>query len=146
MGEAIVVLLPDVRREQVVQRRDLAPPRQFERDLQPFRMLAEHRIDDADEGLIAVEQAVSPRQQIALEPSLALMLAEHGVQDATLRREKLIVVDFAGVPLAIGDLKDVAEKIRKRLVRTEDAEIALVLVEARHVAKEFARAPRCLAR
>src|SRR5579871_4147294 len=76
-------------------------------------------------------------QEIALEPALALMLAEHGVQDATLRREKLIIVDFTGVPLAIGDLKDVAEKIGKRLVRTEDAEIALVLVEARHVAQEF---------
>src|SRR5271166_4525487 len=40
MGEAIMVLLPDVRSEEVIQRRDLAPPRQFERDLQPFRMLA----------------------------------------------------------------------------------------------------------
>ena len=72
------------------------------------------------------------------------MLAEHGVQDAALRREKLIVVDFAGVPLPIGDLKDVAEQIGKRLVRTEDAEIALVLVEARHVAKEFAEHHRVL--
>ena len=88
-------------------------------------MLAEHRIDDADECLIAVEQAMSPRQQITLEPSLALMLAEHGVQDATLRREKLIIVDFAGVPLTIGDLKYVAEQVRKRFVRTEDAEVAL---------------------
>jgi hypothetical protein len=42
MGEAIMVLLPDVRSEEVIQRGDLAPPRQFERDLQPFRMLAEH--------------------------------------------------------------------------------------------------------
>ena len=139
-----MVLLPDMRGEQVVQRRDLAPPRQFERDLQPFRMLAEHRIDDADKGLVAVEQAVSPGQQIALEPSLALMLAEHGVQDATLRREKLIVVDFAGVPLTIGDFKDVAEQVRKRFVRTEDAEVALVLVEARHIAKEFAEHHRIL--
>jgi hypothetical protein len=83
-------------------------------------------------------------QQIALEPPLALMLAEHGVQDATLRREKFIVVDFTGVPLTIGDLKDIAKQVRKRFVRTEDAEVALVLVEARHVAKEFAQHHRVL--
>ena len=111
MGEAIVVLLPDVRGEQVVQRCDLPPPRQFERDFQPFRMLAEHRIDDADESLVRVEEAMAAGQQIALEPSLALMLAEHRVQNAALRREKLIIVDFAGVPLAIGDLEDIAEQV-----------------------------------
>ena len=138
MGEAVVVLLPDVRGEEVVQRRDLAPPRQLKRDLQPFRMLAEHGINDADKGLIAVEQAVPAGQQIALEPALALMLAEHRVQHAALRSEKFIVVDFAGVPLPICDLEYVAEKIRKGFVRTEDAEVALVLVEARHIAQEFA--------
>ena len=94
MGEAVVVLLPDVRGEQVVQRGDLAPPRQFKRDLQPFRMLAEHGIDDADEGLIAVEEAMPAGQQIALEPSLALMLAEHrspgrGPEARETRRRRL---------------------------------------------------------
>ena len=138
MGEAIVVLLPDVRGEQVVQRCDLAAPGQFERDFQPFRMLAEHGINDANKGLITVEQAVSPRQKITLEPPFALMFAEHGVQDAALRREKFIVVHFAGVPLTIGDFEDIAKQVRKRLVRTEDAEVALVLVEAGYVAQEFA--------
>ena len=72
------------------------------------------------------------------------MLAEHGIQHAALWRQKLIVGDFAGVPLAIGDLKDIAEQVRKRLVRTEDAEVPLVLVEARHVAQEFAEHQRVL--
>src|SRR5271170_7963873 len=101
-------------------------------------MLAEHRVNDTDKGLVAVEKAVSPCQKITLEPSLALMLAEHGIQDATLRREKLIILNFAGVPLTTGDLEDIAKQVRKRLVRTEDAEVALVLVEAGHVAQEFA--------
>src|SRR6202050_277018 len=65
------------------------------------------------------------------------MLAEHGVQDATLSREKFISVPFAGVPLTIGDLEDIAKEVRKRLVRTEDAEVSLVLVEAGYVAQEF---------
>ena len=67
------------------------------------------------------------------------MFAEHGVQDAALRREKFIVVYFASVPLTIGDFEDVAKEVRKRLVRTEDAEVALVLVEAGYVAQEFAK-------
>src|ERR1700735_3996787 len=87
---------------------------------------------------------MSPRQKITLEPALALMLAEHGVQNAALRREKFIVAHFARVPLTIGDFEDIAKEVRKRLVRTEDAEVALVLVEARHVAQEFAQHHRVL--
>jgi hypothetical protein len=60
MREAVVILLPDVGGEQVVQRRDFPPPGQFQTDLEPFRVLAEHRIDDANEGLVAVEQPVPP--------------------------------------------------------------------------------------
>ena len=127
MGEAIVILLPDVRGEQVVQRGDLSPPRKFQRHFQPFGVLAEHRIDDADEGLVAVEQSVPAGQQIALQPSLALMLAELGVEHAAVGSEELVVIDLARVPLPIGDFEDVAEQVRQRLVGTEDAEIALVL-------------------
>jgi hypothetical protein len=36
--------------------------------------LVEHRVDDVDEGLVAVEEAVAAGQQIALEPALTLML------------------------------------------------------------------------
>src|SRR5271156_404426 len=85
-----------------------------------------------------------PRQKITLEPPFALMFAEHGVQDAALRREKFIVVHFARVPLTICDFEDIAKEVRKRLVRTEDAEVALVLVEAGHVAQEFAEHHRVL--
>ena len=42
--EAIVILLPDVRCKQIVQRRDLAAPGQFQCDFQPLRMLAEHGV------------------------------------------------------------------------------------------------------
>jgi hypothetical protein len=62
MGEAVVILLPHVRGEQIVQRRNLPPPGQFQTDLEPFRVLAEHRIDDANEGLVAVEQPVASGQ------------------------------------------------------------------------------------
>ena len=59
-------------------------------DLQPFRMLVEHGIDDVDEGLVAGEEAVAAGQQIAFEPALALVLAEH-LHHASVGREMVVV-------------------------------------------------------
>ena len=73
--EPVVILLPDVRGEQIIQRRDFSTPRQFRRDLQPFGVLAEHRVHDADERLIAVEQPVPTGQQITFQPAFALVFA-----------------------------------------------------------------------
>ena len=73
--EAVVVLAPHVRREQVVERGDRPPPRDVARHLQPLRVLVEHRVDDVDEGLVAVEEAVPAGEQVALEPALAEVLA-----------------------------------------------------------------------
>ena len=76
-------------------------PWQFRRDLQPLGMLAEHRVDDANEGFVAVEQPVPPGEQIAFQPALALVLAEHRVQHAAGGREELIVLDGSRVPLTV---------------------------------------------
>src|SRR4029434_3921877 len=40
-------------------------------DLQPLCVLVEHRVDDVDERLVAVEEPVPAREQVTLEPSLA---------------------------------------------------------------------------
>jgi hypothetical protein len=40
-------------------------------------VLVEHRVDDVDERLVAVEQPVAAGEQVALEPALAQVLAEH---------------------------------------------------------------------
>src|SRR6516164_9577008 len=44
--------------------------------LLPFGVLVEHRIDDVDERLITREKAMAAGEQVALEPALALVLAE----------------------------------------------------------------------
>ena len=108
-------------------------------------MLAEHRVDDANEGLIAVEQPVPPGQQISFQPTLALVLAEHRVQHASGGREEFIILYFPGVPLTVGDFKDRAQEIRECLIGTEDAEIALILIQLGHVAQELAQHERILA-
>src|SRR5207237_7632352 len=65
--EAIVIQAPDMRGEQIGQRGDPAPPRQLRADLEPLGVLVEHRIDDVNEGLVAVEEPVTAGEQITLE-------------------------------------------------------------------------------
>ena len=122
VGEAVVVLAPDVRGEQVVQRRDRPPPRDVARDLQPLRVLVEHRVDDVDERLVAGEQPVAAGQQVALQPALAEVLAEHlhhaAVRARGGRRSGRISASQARSVTS----KHGAEPVRGRLVGPEDAE------------------------
>jgi hypothetical protein len=90
MTEAVVVLPPDVRTEQVVERGDRAAPGNVAGHLKPFGVLVEHRVDDVDKGLVAAEEAVPASQQITFELALALMFGQH-LQDATVRRKMIVV-------------------------------------------------------
>ncbi len=136
VGEPVVILAPDMRGQQVIQRSDLAPPRQVRRDLQPLRVLVEHRIDDVDERLVAVEQSMSAGEQVALEPALALVFAQHRVQHASGRCEQFVVRHGRGVPLALGRLEQGSQTVGERLVRAEDPEVSLLLVQLRDVTQE----------
>ena len=132
MREAVVVLLPDVRGQAGSSATRSAAARAVPRHLQPLGVLAEHRIDDPDEGLVAVEEAVPPGQQIALEPCLRTdaRSASSRSRDHPVRRNSSFV-SVPRVPLSVRDLEDRAEQIRQRLVGTEDSEIALRLVSLR---------------
>src|SRR6516165_2328572 len=77
VAETVVVLPPDMARQQVIQRADRAPPGNVIAHLQPLRMLVQHRIDNVNEGLVAGEEAVASGEEIALEPPLALVFAKH---------------------------------------------------------------------
>ena len=77
MAEAVVILPPHQRTEQIIQRRNRPPPRNVPRHLQPFRVLVEHRIHDVNERLVAGKEAVPAGEQIAFQPAFALMLAQH---------------------------------------------------------------------
>ena len=85
----VVVLAPDVGRQQVVEGGDRASPGNAARDLQPLRVLVEHRVDDVDERLVAVEEAVPSGQEIALEPALAEVLGQH-FHDAPVSAQALV--------------------------------------------------------
>src|SRR5271165_6285448 len=94
VGKTIVILAPDMRTQQVVERCNLAPPGESRGDLQPLGVLIEHRINDVNERLVAVEQPVSSGEQVAFEPTLALMLAQHLHDWAALRQELIVAAGF----------------------------------------------------
>src|ERR1700730_16991671 len=122
MREAVVILTPYMGTQKIIERCDLDAPRKPRRHLQPFCMLIEHGVDDVNEGLIAVEEAVPAREEIPFEPPLALMLAQH-LHDLSGARQVLIVVRGGRFPLPIGALEHRLETVGHRFIRTEDSEV-----------------------
>ncbi len=76
VAESVVVLPPDVRGEQVIQRGDGPPPGDLARHLEPLGVLVEHRVDDVDEGFVAGEETMPAGEQVAFQPALAQVLAQ----------------------------------------------------------------------
>ncbi len=115
------------------------------RHLQPLRVLVEHRVDDVDERLVAVEQAMAAGEQVALEPALAEVLAEH-LHHPPLGREMVVAGQTLGHPGAIGHLEYGAQAVGGGLVGAPDAEAVGVAHDdvaqprAEH-ARGLARAP-----
>src|SRR5690606_39809014 len=82
-------------------------------------MLIEHRVDDVDEGFVAVEEAVPPRQQVAFEPAFAQVLAQDLHHASVWRYMGVLRLDVR-YRHAFGDLEDVAPTVGARLIRAED--------------------------
>jgi hypothetical protein len=53
-------------------------------------MLIEHRVDDVDERLVAIHEAVPAGEQVSLQPPLALVFAQH-FHDLTGASEEFVV-------------------------------------------------------
>ena len=143
MAEAVVILSPDMARQEVVQRTDRSPPGNVIAHLQPLGVLVEHRIDDVDERLVAGEEAVPAGQEIALEPALALMLAQH-LHDPSIGRQ--MIVPWMGFrhPGTIGDLERILPAVRVVLVRAEEPEVPFLRAQFHDIAQEPAHDPRGL--
>ena len=89
VGEAVVVLPPDVGGEQIVERGDRAPPGDVPAHVQPLGVLVEHGRDDVDERLVAGEEAVAPGEEIALDPALDGVLAQD-LHDPAVGRQPVV--------------------------------------------------------
>ena len=133
VGEAVVILLPHVGGQHVVQGGDVLPPGELPGHLEPFGVLAHHGVHDADESLVAVEKAVPPGEQVSLQPALAHVLGEHAVHNAPVGGQTLVGGAQLGVPAAVAGFKGSGELVAQGLVGGEDAEVAGLLVELEHV-------------
>ena len=89
MAETVVVLTPDVRAEEIIERRDRPPPGDVARHLEPFRMLIEHRVHDMNEAFVAGEKTVTSGEQITFQPALAHVLTQD-FHDTPVWRQVLI--------------------------------------------------------
>ena len=133
VAEAVVILAPDMARQEVIQRANRPSPGDVIAHLQPLGVLIKHRIDDVDERFIAREKTVPAGQEIALEPALALVLAEH-LHDPPVGRQMIIPRIGVCDPGTIGDLERILPAVRVVLVRTEEPEISRLHVELHHIA------------
>src|SRR5690349_24804325 len=91
--ESIVVLPPDMRRQQVVQGSDGPAPRNIASDLQPLGMLVEHRIDDMNERFVTRKQAMTPGEQVSFQPSLTHVLAQN-LHHTAVRRNVIVTGEY----------------------------------------------------
>ena len=138
-----MVLTPDVRGEQVVQRRHRRTPVDGPGCLQPLGVLVEHRVDQVDERLVAAEEAVPTGQEVALEPALAGVLRQHLDHPAAGGE---VLVEPGDLPREdlVGDGVHAVEAVGRRLVRSEDAEVVRVVADDVH--EIFAQHPGRLVR
>jgi hypothetical protein len=141
VAESVVILAPDMARQQVVERGDRAAPSDVMAHLQPLGVLVEHRIDDVNEGFVAVEEPVPAGEEVALEPSLALMLREH-LHHPPLGRQVLVNWQDLADECPAGDAEDVLPSVRGVLVRAEDTEVASAQVLLHDLGEESPLDPR----
>ena len=84
---------------------------------------------------------MTPRKQVALEPSLAKMLAQH-FHDAAVRTQFIVDGDNFGHRAPLCGLEDGVQAIGIRFIRAEHAEVRQVHSE--DVAEEVAKFARRL--
>ena len=117
-----MVLAPDMRAQQVIERWNRPSPGNSVRHLEPLRVLVEHRIDDMNECLVAVEQAVPAGERVAFEPPLAEVLAQH-LHHPAIGREVIIDGERLRHPGPVGHVEDGAESIGDRFIGSHQAEV-----------------------
>ncbi len=138
MRKAVVILLPDRRAHDEIERCNLLAPRKLIADLQPFCVLRRHRIDDAGEGFIGCEETMTAGKKVAFKPALAHVLGEHRIHDTAVRAEMIIRVKMLGVPVAVLHFEYRIETVRIRLVRPKDTEVLCIIIELEDIADKLA--------
>ncbi|GCB44069.1 hypothetical protein SNL152K_1354 [Streptomyces sp. NL15-2K] len=125
VGEAVVVLAPHVRGQQVVEGGDRGAPGQAPRGAQPLDVLVGHRVDDVHERLVAGEQPVPAGQQVALQPALAGVFGQD-LHHPAMGVEVFVDLEPLGLPCLAAGLVDGLEPVGGGLVGADEPEVAPV--------------------
>ncbi len=139
MAEAVVVVPPTSTGEQDVQRGHGLAPLEFQRLVQPLGVLRGHGGDHHGERLVGGEEAVPAGEDVAFEPSLAVVLAED-LHHPALGSEVVVRRQDGEHEGSLRRLEDRAQPVAVRLVRAEEPEARRVLaIEVAHQLPEPAR-------
>lgn len=93
---------------------------------------------------MAVEEPMPSGEQIAFQPALALVLAEHGIEHTAGEREEFVVGDGARLPLPVGHLEDRAQSVGDGFIGAKEAEDPRCLIELDPVPQELTQDARIL--
>ena len=137
MAESVMVLTPNMRGQQIIQRGQRTPPRNVTSDLEPLGVLIEHGINDVNESLVTGKEAMTASEQITLQPALAKMLAQNFHYSA-IRSDVLVGLEDVAGKNAIGGLENRGEAIGFGFVQAEEPEVALISIKFDDVAEECA--------
>src|SRR5450759_789440 len=127
MAETVVIVAPARGREQDVERSNWAAPLEIRGFLHPLGVLDRLRRRDHGERFVSRIQAVATGEEVALEPTLAQMLAQD-LHHPAIRRDVIIDVENSPDETSLLHLEDVSEPIGIGLVRTKKSKIRGVLV------------------
>ncbi len=135
VAETVVILPPDVRCQQIVERSNRATPRDVARSLQPLGMLVEHRINDMDERFVTVEESVTTCQKVAFKPALTEVLAQN-LHHPAIWREMVIPRQSSACKDSVRHFKESVKTVRGSFVRPHHPKVPAVGVALHHVAQE----------
>ena len=144
--EAVVVLAPDRRGNQQVERGDRRPPGQPAAALQPLGVLIEHRVNHMDERLVGGEEPMASGEQVAFKPAFERVLRKHFHDPAVGRQFAAIGIfgQVIGQPQLLADLINGIQLVRSVFVGPEDTEALHVV--AHDVPQKAPQRPRVFGR
>mmetsp|Transcript_9301 Transcript_9301/g.14001 ORF Transcript_9301/g.14001 Transcript_9301/m.14001 type:complete len:227 (+) Transcript_9301:668-1348(+) len=138
MCETVVILPPYMAREQNVQTAEVVSPRNILAHFEPLGMLIEHGRNNVDERLVRVQQTMTTSQQIPLEPTFALMLAQN-LHHTTVLCSMIRCIVFRDLThkLTIGNIEYGMQTVAGSLIWSKNSEIAQRFVEYNHLLEKL---------
>ncbi len=133
-----MLLAPGFGRQQIIQRGNRFAPGHFEGSFEKLGVLIHHAVDDRQKSFVARKDAVPAGEQIALQPTLAVVFAQH-FEDAAIGADVFAILRQRPDILPVGRFENRADSIGFQFIGANDAEVARAGIQSHHVAQVFAK-------